>query len=161
MAQTYLVLTADILKEIARQLPHYEHILRAVCKNWNTVFKCSKNGSIMWHVMNNIPLSQNAADYADLYEFYYKLIKLGAIPFNKKWKLYLSGHALEYGHLNMIKYAYENGCNWAPYICEMATRRGRLDIVMYAHKNGCDLGYNIYNFAAERGYLDPINFINL
>ena len=45
------------------------------------------------------------------------------------------------GHLDVLKWARENGCNWNRYTCNDAARGGYLEILKWARENGCELGY--------------------
>jgi hypothetical protein len=41
------------------------------------------------------------------------------------------------GHLEVLKYAHENGCPWNELICANAARYGHLEVLKYLHQNGC------------------------
>ena len=42
------------------------------------------------------------------------------------------------GHLDCLKYAHENGCEWDEDTCSEAALNGHLDCLKYAHENGCE-----------------------
>ncbi|CAB9515262.1 ankyrin repeat protein [Seminavis robusta] len=41
------------------------------------------------------------------------------------------------GHLDILKYAHENGCPWDKSTCSSAARGGHLEILKFARDNGC------------------------
>ncbi len=41
------------------------------------------------------------------------------------------------GHLELLKYAHENGCPWNEVTCRAAAQGGHLDLLKYARANGC------------------------
>ncbi len=45
--------------------------------------------------------------------------------------------AAQYGRLDCLRYAHENGCPWDETTCRYAAQYGHLDILRYAHENGC------------------------
>ncbi len=46
-------------------------------------------------------------------------------------------NAAEYGHLDCLRYAHENGCRWNSNTCMFAAENGHFDCLRYAHENGC------------------------
>ena len=45
--------------------------------------------------------------------------------------------ALE-GHLEVLKWARENGCEWDYLTCAYAAKNGHLEVLKWARENGCD-----------------------
>jgi hypothetical protein len=43
------------------------------------------------------------------------------------------------GHLHILQWARENGCDWDSYTCSLAAREGNWDIVVWAVKNGVQM----------------------
>ena len=41
------------------------------------------------------------------------------------------------GHLEVLKYARKNGCNWDRYVCVNAKKYGYMEMLKWAIKNGC------------------------
>jgi hypothetical protein len=41
------------------------------------------------------------------------------------------------GHLEVLKYAHENGCPWNQTMCSEAARNGQLEVLKYGHEDGC------------------------
>ncbi len=86
----------------------------------------------------------------------------GHIHGNYYYKLHIT--SAEYGHLDILKYAYEHACQNGydrqldNNICNIAVEKGYLDILKYAHQNGCQLDDNICNIALEKGYLDILKY---
>ena len=46
-------------------------------------------------------------------------------------------HAAKNGHLEVLKWARDNGCPWNKYTCVFAAQNGHLEILRWAHNNGC------------------------
>ena len=46
-------------------------------------------------------------------------------------------NAAEYGHLECLQYAHENGCPWDEWTCSEAAENGHLECLKYAHEFGC------------------------
>ena len=66
--------------------------------------------------------------------------------------------AAKNGHLEILKYAHENGCPWNEWTCEMAAKYGHLDCLKYAHENGCPWDEEICEVAAACGHLDCLKY---
>jgi hypothetical protein len=47
--------------------------------------------------------------------------------------------AANYGHLDCMKFAYENGCPWNVYTISFAANYGHLDCMKFAYENSCSL----------------------
>lgn len=45
--------------------------------------------------------------------------------------------AAKKGHLEYLKYAHENACEWKSDTCAIAAEYGELECLKYAHENGC------------------------
>lgn len=56
------------------------------------------------------------------------------------------------GHLNVLKYAYENGCAWDKWVCIYAVEKKNLDILKYVRKNGCPWDEKTHKNALKIGY---------
>lgn len=74
------------------------------------------------------------------------------------WNEFTCAFAAFNGHLDVLKYAHENGCEWDEYTCTCAARNGHLDVLKYAHENGCDWDENTCTCAAENGHLDVLTY---
>ena len=73
--------------------------------------------------------------------------------------------AAQNGHLDCLKYAYENGCSWNGYTCRRALEEGHLNCLKYAYENGCTWDKYSYQYeaerAAKRGYIDCLEYAKL
>ena len=47
-------------------------------------------------------------------------------------------YAAKIGHLECLRYARENGCEWHPDTTWKAAENGHLECLRYAHENGCE-----------------------
>ena len=45
---------------------------------------------------------------------------------------------LENGHLEVLKWARENGCEWNSWTCAYAAQNGHLEVLKWARENGCE-----------------------
>ena len=41
------------------------------------------------------------------------------------------------GHLECLKYTYENGCPWNEWTCSKAAENNHIECLKYARENGC------------------------
>ncbi len=57
-------------------------------------------------------------------------------------------------HLEVLKWARKNGCDWNAKTCVRAAKTGRLKILKWARKNGCDWNSDVCVSAAFYGHLD-------
>ena len=54
------------------------------------------------------------------------------------WNMqHLCNDAAAEGHLDALKWAWENGCPWYEDICACAAKGGHLQVLKWARKNGC------------------------
>jgi len=67
-------------------------------------------------------------------------------------------YAAEYGHLDCLKYAHENGCPWDDFTTLYAGKNGHLDCLKYAHENGCPWYGSTTLHIACRGHLDCLKY---
>jgi len=56
--------------------------------------------------------------------------------------------AAEGGHLEVLKWARENGCPWNERTCSCAAKGGHLEVLKWARENGCPWGEQTCSFAA-------------
>ncbi|KAL6076959.1 Ankyrin repeat domain-containing protein [Balamuthia mandrillaris] len=63
------------------------------------------------------------------------------------------------GHLEVLKWARENGCPWDKTVFMMAAARGHLEVVKWAHENGCPWDKDVVcYFAAKGGNLEVLKW---
>ena len=67
---------------------------------------------------------------------FYKILKQLLI-FDKNLGKYITYGAAFGGHLDVLKWARENDCEWDPQTCSWAARNGHLDVLKWARGNGC------------------------
>ena len=46
-------------------------------------------------------------------------------------------HAARAGHLEVVQWAYANGCPWDEEVCLQAARGGHLAVLQWSRANGC------------------------
>jgi hypothetical protein len=66
------------------------------------------------------------------------LVKMDAYSICKSssWNKWICAVAAEYGHLEILKYARDNGCEWDASICSSVAENGHFQTLKYAHENG-------------------------
>ena len=47
------------------------------------------------------------------------------------------------GHLEVLKYLHEKGCEWNEYACTNAAMNGHLEVLKYLHENKCPWDPNV------------------
>ena len=62
------------------------------------------------------------------------------------------------GHLEVLKWAHENGCPWDEETCAYAARGGRLEVLKWAHENGCPWDEETCSNAAGGGHLETLKW---
>ena len=55
------------------------------------------------------------------------------------------------GHLEVLKWARANGCEWDEWICYAAARGGHLEVLKWAKANGCPYDAAACKQAANHG----------
>ena len=58
------------------------------------------------------------------------------------------------GHLEVLKWARENGCPLDEETCWYAAMGGHLNVLKWARENGCPLHERTRKLAAEIGYVE-------
>ena len=81
------------------------------------------------------------------------LQRLMSLP-DFEWDPDTTAFAAEYGHLEVLKFVYENGCPWAFYTCSSAAYGGHLDCLKFAHEHGAPLPSYTTDGACSGGNLD-------
>ena len=81
--------------------------------------------------------------------------------------------AAEFGHLEIVKWARENGCPWEAgrclrglhdlgdrinYTCAWAARHGHLEVIKWARENGCPWDEKTCSWAAKGGQLEVLQW---
>ena len=53
------------------------------------------------------------------------------------WNELICTNAALNGHLEVLKWTRENGCNWNDWTCANAAKNGHLEVLKWARENGC------------------------
>jgi len=77
---------------------------------------------------------------------------------NDHYEYFSTTAAAENGHLECLKYAFENDCEWDELTTSRAALGGHIDCLKYAHENGCDWDESTTSKAAENGHLDCLRY---
>ena len=62
------------------------------------------------------------------------------------------------GHLKVLQWARENGCEWDSDTCSEAARGGHLEVLQWARENGCEWDAYTCRAAAEGGHLEVLQW---
>ena len=64
------------------------------------------------------------------------------------------------GHLDVLKWARENGCPWmSGHICTRAAQHGRLHVLKWAHAQGCRLDESVCYVADLGGHAAVLKWL--
>ena len=66
--------------------------------------------------------------------------------------------AAEHGHLDVLKWARDNGCPWDEKTCYRAAKHGHLEVLKWARENGCPWNEGTCAGAAEGGHLEMLKW---
>jgi hypothetical protein len=61
-----------------------------------------------------------------------------------------------HGHLEVLKWAHENGCPWDERTCSWAARGGHLEVLKWARENGCPWDERTCECAAAQRHFDVL-----
>ena len=76
----------------------------------------------------------------------------------EKHKIYICSVAAGYGHLELLKWARQNGCPWNGGPCTTAAFGGHLEVLKWARENGCPWGELTCAQAAKGGHLEVLKW---
>jgi len=79
----------------------------------------------------------------------------------EKEKEELVNYAAQRGHLEVLKWARENGCPWYEKTCAYAAAGGHLEVLKWARANGCPWDERTCTHAAEGGHLEVLKWARL
>lgn len=66
--------------------------------------------------------------------------------------------AAKHGHLDMLRYARENGARWDDVVCHAAVLHNRVDVLIYAHGEGLSIEHCPWSNAAREGWIALLAF---
>ena len=61
-------------------------------------------------------------------------------------------------HLDCLKYAHENGCEWSSDAPWSAAENGHLECLKYLHKKGCPWTVDTCRIAALKGHFECLKY---
>jgi hypothetical protein len=74
------------------------------------------------------------------------------------WDEWTCMQAAAGGHLEVFKWARENGCPWDDWTCAGAALNGNLEVLKWAHENGCPWNFRTCAWAARDGHLEVLKY---
>jgi hypothetical protein len=60
------------------------------------------------------------------------------------------------GHLEVLKWAKENGCPWNENVCNNAAKNGHLEILKWAIENGCPYNNRYTKYLMKNKWPDVV-----
>ena len=75
-----------------------------------------------------------------------------------EWNSNTCANAAENGHLEVLKWARENGCEWNSNTCAYAAQNGHLEVLKWARENGCKWNSETCTYAAQNGHLEVLKW---
>ena len=75
-----------------------------------------------------------------------------------EWDSWTCHRAAVNGHLHVLKWISENGCKWDSRTCAYAAQNGHLNVLKWARKNGCGWDSWTCHCAAKNGHLDVLEW---
>lgn len=63
-------------------------------------------------------------------------------------------------HIECLKYAHENGCDWDSTVCTYLAEHGQLDALKWAHEEGCEWDASACAAAARKGHLEVLKYLH-
>ena len=74
------------------------------------------------------------------------------------WNAWTCANAARGGHLDVLRWARENGCAWNANTCAFAAEGGHLEVLRWARENGCEWDARTATYAARGGHLDVLRW---
>lgn len=74
------------------------------------------------------------------------------------WSVYTCACAATKGHLEVLQWLYESHCPWDEKTCAYAAEGGHLNILRYAHEHRCPWDEGTCERAAEGGHLEMLMY---
>jgi hypothetical protein len=74
------------------------------------------------------------------------------------WNSNTCSSAANGGHFEILKWARENGCPWGSSTCAYAVKGGHFEILKWARQNGCPWDSNTCSYAAHGGHFEILKW---
>jgi len=76
-----------------------------------------------------------------------------------EWDIWTCSGAAYGNHIDVLKWAYENGCPWDVWTCAFLASNGNLEALKWAIDNGCPWDDNLCRFAAQKNQIEILEWI--
>ena len=67
--------------------------------------------------------------------------------------------AVNDGSLNVLTWAYKNGCGWDEFTCALAAKNGNLEVLKWLRNNGCPWNKKPFEFAVMCAHLEVLKWL--
>ena len=75
------------------------------------------------------------------------------------WNAETCNRAAQAGHLETLRWAHENGCDWnAEVTCYYAAYGGQLEVLQWLRAEDCPWDHNTCHFAVDRGHIEVLRW---
>ncbi len=74
------------------------------------------------------------------------------------WNSRTCVRAAKTGRLKILKWARKNGCGWNSDVCVSAAFYGHFEVLKWARENGCDWNESVIHYARLRGHYDILKW---
>lgn len=88
-----------------------------------------------------------------------KFLRARGAKWNGKDSRKFTAIAAEFGQLDCLRYAVENGCELQREACYFAAKNGHIDCLKFAHEHGADILFADYEKAVRNGHLECVKYI--
>ena len=77
-----------------------------------------------------------------------------------EWNTSCTCLAAFYGHVDLVKYAYDIGTEWDCSVCEDAAfgNKNALEIIQFAHQHGCEMNLKVAHRAIKHNNLELLSY---
>jgi hypothetical protein len=142
-----------------------KHTLRFVCKQLHQIsHKCGsiQNGNFFFVDSTQTKNTRCTSIFSiAAQEGYLNILKWTNQYFSTIFafhKRFCCGSATKGRHLEILKWARENGCPWDKGICASAAKKGHFEILKWARENGCPWDAGTCSGAARGGHLEILKW---
>ena len=125
---------------------------------WDYVVRIGNLETVKHVVENGHSLSRRAMGLAAR-KGHLEIVKYLCSIYTKYLGAFVCSMAAEGGHLNVLQWLRESGCNWDSETTQCALERGNLEILKWATENGCPIRSTASETASRYGNLHILKWL--